>query len=732
LVSGGKDSCYSMVQCVAAGHQIVGLVNLGPHDTSENELDSYMYQTVGHQAIHLYSEAIGLPLFRGTIKKGRSLNTDMCYQTTVDDEVEDLYRVLKNLLDPDEGEGPQFFTAVCSGAILSDYQRIRVEHVCSRLGLVSLGYLWRRDQSELLDEMVDNKIESVLIKTATLGLDHKHLGLTLAQVRDHLHKMSDKYGINVCGEGGEYETFTLDCPLFRKRIVLDETETEVEDVSGGSPVTFLKIKSASLKDKELPAFSSQLEMIRAQIPSPETTIQTPLSKCSDVIEEEKEKANVADDEAVKTGFLAEVIGSESAAAFTKMQKNRFFSINDLSSDKSDPAAATAQVLSQLKSILSDSGVGMSTADIVSVNLMVSSMNDFASINREYVRHFGANPPVRVCVQAPISERARLLMSVVVCCTPAQQADRHTMHVQGVSHWAPANIGPYSQAVKIKGVLLTAGQIGMIPGTLDMVKGVGNQTRLSMRSLNRVLHVYGKNVTNSKLAVCYTTSVKNKEQIEAVWRREVGGDDEAGAAVTSRLPVLTVLVVPRLPKDADVEWHVIVDAASGSGNDDDDDDDDDEKEGKDKGATAWVLTTDEGIKVSTIMETVATSGRIFFTATFIDEVECKESASAAGKGSTATIPEDVFQQWLEAIEEKLSKKMKSSLTGEDGKTKPEEDGVVIAVSQFYSKSTAFSAHRKLTTNSSSDSNYRKARLSFAHIPVSAFGDDNVIGVINGFA
>ena len=23
-----------------------------------------------------------------------------------------------------------------------------------------------------------------------------------------------------------------------------------------------------------------------------------------------------------------------------------------------------------------------------------------------------------------------------------------MHVQGISHWAPANIGPYSQAVKV--------------------------------------------------------------------------------------------------------------------------------------------------------------------------------------------------------------------------------------------------------------------------------------------
>ena len=30
LVSGEKDSCYSMIQCVAVGHEIVALANLRP------------------------------------------------------------------------------------------------------------------------------------------------------------------------------------------------------------------------------------------------------------------------------------------------------------------------------------------------------------------------------------------------------------------------------------------------------------------------------------------------------------------------------------------------------------------------------------------------------------------------------------------------------------------------------------------------------------------------------
>lgn len=58
-----------------------------------DELDSYMYQTVGHQNIELYAEAMGLPLYREAIT-GNALNQSKNYNPTDDDEVEDLYRLL--------------------------------------------------------------------------------------------------------------------------------------------------------------------------------------------------------------------------------------------------------------------------------------------------------------------------------------------------------------------------------------------------------------------------------------------------------------------------------------------------------------------------------------------------------------------------------------------------------------------------------------------------------------
>ena len=88
------------------------------------------------------------------------------------------------------------------GAILSDYQRVRVENVCARLNLTPLAYLWQRDQDELIEEMVGCKMEAILIKVAALGLEpQRHLGKTIAELKEHLRRMSGRFGNNICGEG---------------------------------------------------------------------------------------------------------------------------------------------------------------------------------------------------------------------------------------------------------------------------------------------------------------------------------------------------------------------------------------------------------------------------------------------------------------------------------------------------------------------------------------------------
>lgn len=66
-----------------------------------------------------------------------------------------------------------------------------------------------------------------------------------------------KFGCNVCGEGGEYETFTLDCPLFRNaRIILDGWNFVLHSPDTFAPVGVLIPSDFHLESKHEGSFSS--------------------------------------------------------------------------------------------------------------------------------------------------------------------------------------------------------------------------------------------------------------------------------------------------------------------------------------------------------------------------------------------------------------------------------------------------------------------------------------------
>jgi diphthine-ammonia ligase len=78
LISGGKDSCFNMMHCVANGYQIAALANLYP--VNSDEKDSHMYQSVGHDIIPLYAECMDVPLYRQVM--GDSINISQDYTPT--------------------------------------------------------------------------------------------------------------------------------------------------------------------------------------------------------------------------------------------------------------------------------------------------------------------------------------------------------------------------------------------------------------------------------------------------------------------------------------------------------------------------------------------------------------------------------------------------------------------------------------------------------------------------
>ena len=96
LVSGGKDSVYAAMECVALGHELVCAANLAPPPptvcTADGgskaplETDSFMFQTVGHDVVPALSICLGVPLVVGLVR-GAPLHQGLAYTFTAGDEV---------------------------------------------------------------------------------------------------------------------------------------------------------------------------------------------------------------------------------------------------------------------------------------------------------------------------------------------------------------------------------------------------------------------------------------------------------------------------------------------------------------------------------------------------------------------------------------------------------------------------------------------------------------------
>jgi len=116
------------------------------------------------------------------------------------------------------------------------------------------------------------------------------------------------------------------------------------------------------------------------------------------------------------------------------------------------------------------------------------MDDFAKINAVYKTFLRVNPPARACIQLNLPEDIAIQVDCLVYA--AQSTDtsvREAMHVQSISHWAPANIGPYSQATKAGDTIFVSGSIGLWPPTMSMIQGgISQEAPLSLQHVERVI------------------------------------------------------------------------------------------------------------------------------------------------------------------------------------------------------------------------------------------------------
>lgn len=409
LISGGKDSFFSILHCMRNGHKVVALANLHPEipaaaSTNENaettttrgregdededgdteqDLNSFMFQTVGHTVIPLYEKALGIPLYRqpitgGAVQTGTSYSHAHISERSESsaDETESLVPLLKRIMK----EHPSA-NALSSGAILSTYQRTRVESVALRLGLTPLSYLWKYPllppgtQVSLLEDMQCVGMDARIVKVASGGLDEGFLWENVASGRAvrRIERAMARFGVDgdgaVLGEGGEFETLVLDGPpcLFKERIEVRDGDWKVVREGGGS--AWLRVADARLVVKD-----------------PETTTQEEC-RIPDLLEQRfQDICDTIMKEAVHDGLQSEDIEDiQPIPAYDLLpipeasQDASYWTITAKQPATQSISDEAGEIISELRRRLIHAS--LQATDIISTTIVLRSMQDFQAVNQ---------------------------------------------------------------------------------------------------------------------------------------------------------------------------------------------------------------------------------------------------------------------------------------------------------------------------------------------------------------
>lgn len=215
LVSGGKDSIFAGLLASDRGWDVTHYVSV-----RSKEDHPLLYHRPNIEWVGLQARCAGVQHVVGDAENGD------------DAEVDALRRVLKGLP----------VDAVTSGAVASEYQRVRIEQVCEDLGLRSFMPLWHHEPVQHLRDVINAGIRCIFVAVAANGFDQDWLGRPLDQdAIQRLERLQKTKGVHPAGEGGEYETFVLDAPHFAHAIQIEES-----DASWARDAGTLRIRKARL------------------------------------------------------------------------------------------------------------------------------------------------------------------------------------------------------------------------------------------------------------------------------------------------------------------------------------------------------------------------------------------------------------------------------------------------------------------------------------------------------
>ncbi len=200
--SGGKDSTFAIFLAQKLGYGVNCLITIFPHSE-----DSHLLHHPNAQWTRLQAESMNIPQITANV------NT-----ADTEHEIQELEKLLLRAKHDFSIEG------LVHGGIASNFQKDKFEKLCKKHNLQSIAPLWGCEPLKYMNELLENNFDYIITSISSGGLDEQWLGKKIT--KDDISKLltlSKKHGFNLNFEGGEAETFVINCPLFSKPITIYES-----------------------------------------------------------------------------------------------------------------------------------------------------------------------------------------------------------------------------------------------------------------------------------------------------------------------------------------------------------------------------------------------------------------------------------------------------------------------------------------------------------------------------
>ena len=221
LFSGGKDSTYAIYLAKKLHHSVEVLLTLYPHSS-----ESHLLHHPNITFTSLQSESMKIPQLVEEISS-----------TNAETEFKKLEKLIILAKENYSIEG------IVHGGILSKYQKDNFSLICKRNNLEIISPLWNKNPEFYMKELLEENFEYIISSVSSDGLDNSWLGQIIDKSGlEHLKNLQSKFGFNLNFEGGEAETFVINCPLFEKPLFIQDSSTEWDGYRGRFEILEAKLK----------------------------------------------------------------------------------------------------------------------------------------------------------------------------------------------------------------------------------------------------------------------------------------------------------------------------------------------------------------------------------------------------------------------------------------------------------------------------------------------------------